>query len=656
MALDHHESVAPTTEDDDDIGRTPSTNPPLSELIAARLSRRETLGGIAASGAFALFGGGGFVHSAEAANKAAGGSSLTFKEIAHATVDTHQVAPGYRVDVLVRWGDPVKADAPRFDPLKQSAAAQLKQFGYDNDFLAFMPLPLGSGSSNRGMLCSNHERTTPALMWPDLDGPDAAKKITREIAEVEMASQGHTMVEIRRRGGKWQVVADSPYNRRFVALETAFRVGGPAAGHARMKTAADPAGRTVIGTFNNCAGGKTPWGTVLSGEENFHNYFMGNAEASPEAKAFKRYGVSGRARYQWGRFHDRFNIDKEPNEANRFGWVVEMDPYDPRLTPAKRTALGRFKHEGATCAVSHDGRVAVYTGDDERMEYAYKFVTKGKFDPKNRAANRDLLDEGTLYVAKFESDGKLRWLPLIFGEGPLTAANGFSSQADVVLEARRAADLMGATPMDRPEDIEPNPRSGRVYVVLTYNERRKADQLNPANPRAENKWGQIIEIIPPLKNGKPDHTATECRWEFFLLAGNPRDPKHQAKYHGPVSENGWVSCPDNVAFDPKGRVWIATDGQDDAIGFCDSVYAADTRGPGRGVTRLFFNGPRGAEICGPEFTPDGKTLFLAIQHPAEEKDSTYAKPSTRWPDFKPDMPPRPAVVAITRDDGGEIGG
>ena len=209
--------------------------------------------------------------------------------------------------------------------------------------------------------------------------------------------------------------------------------------------------------------------------------------------------------------------------------------------------------------------------------------------------------------------------------------------------------------MDRPEDIEPHPESGHVYVVLTFNERRKPEETNVANPRGPNRYGHIIEIVPPLVKGVPDHTATECDWGFFLLAGNPANPEHGARYHGPVSENGWLAAPDNVAFDPKGRIWIVTDGQEDWAGFADSVYAAETAGPRRGVTRNFFSSPRGAEICGPEFTPDGRTLFLAIQHPAEEKGSTFDKPSTRWPDFKDGVPPRPSVVAVTRSDGGEIG-
>jgi len=418
-----------------------------------------------------------------------------------------------------------------------------------------------------------------------------------------------------------------------------------------MQTPSDPSGRKVYGTFNNCAGGTTPWGTMLTAEENVQNYFSGDASQGPEAAARRRYAITGKGRYaDWGRYFDRFNLDKEPNEHNRFGWIVEIDPYDPTSTPIKRTALGRCAHECATHAVSHDGRVAIYSGDDSRMEHVYKFVTNGKV-----GSGRDLLDDGVLYAARFDANGKMRWLPLVHGQGPLTAANGFNSQADVVIELRRAATLLGATPMDRPEDVEAHPLTGRVYVVLTYNEQRKPDQVNVANPRGPNKHGHIIEIVPPLVNGKPDHTATECDWGFFLLGGDPKVAEHGARYANPVGDNGWLAAPDNVAFDPKGRIWITTDGQDDWAGFNDSCYGANVSGPNRGVPRAIFNGPTGSEMCGPCFTPDGKTLFLAVQHPGDDKGSTFDNPSTRWPDFQPGMPPRSSVVAITKDDGGEIG-
>jgi secreted PhoX family phosphatase len=638
------------TDADESICNT-STRPAMSQLMAARMSRRTALKGLAAAGISGLAGCAG-------SGPAAGGATLSFTESGRFLDADHHVAPGYTVRTLIRWGDPLHTHAPAFDPLKQTAEAQKQQFGANNDYIAFMPLPRGSASSSRGLLCVNNEYALPHLMWPGHASGGYAKNVTRGQIETEMAAQGHSIVEIELRGAAWTVRRDSPYNRRLSALNTVMRIAGPAAGHVRMITQADPAGREVIGTYGNCAGGTTPWGTVLSAEENFHYSFLGNVSAGREAAAWKRMGIDGRGRNLWGRYLDRFNVDREPNEANRFGWIVEIDPYDPKSVPVKRTALGRFNHECANTTVSHDGRIAVYSGDDKRMEYVYKFVTRDAFDTHKAGASRDLLDNGTLYVARFEADGTMRWLPLVFGQGPLTPANGFADQGDVVIETRRAADLMGATPMDRPEDVEVNPASGRVYVVLTYNELRKPDQVDAANPRGPNRFGHIIEIVPPEVNGKPDHTATTCRWEFFITGGDPRNPQHNARYGNgnvEVSATGWIAAPDNVAFDPHGRIWIATDGQDDWIGYADSLYAAETSGPRRGVTRCLFSTPRGAECTGPAFTPDGKTLFVSVQHPADEKGSDFDKPSTRWPDFDPAMPPRSAVVAITRADGGEIG-
>jgi secreted PhoX family phosphatase len=626
-------------EEQDGKPVNPSTEPTIGELI----SRRMMLKGMAATGAFSLFG------CATASGQAADGSApLTFAEVGRSTDDKDHVPPGYTAQVLLRQGDPIRPGAPEYNPATQTGADQEQQFGTDCDFISFMPLPLGSSSSARGLLGVNHENHRAAICFPG-----NPKQLTRQQVEVQMAAQGFSITEIAKEGNQWRLVKDSRYNRR-ISANAPMRISGPAAGDARMRTSADPTGTRSFGTFNNCAGGTTPWGTMLTAEENIQNYFSGDAGKGPEAAARKRHGITGKGRYaDWGRYFDRFSLDKEPNEPNRFGWIVEIDPYDPNHTSVKRTALGRCSHECATHAVSHDGRVAIYSGDDARMEYVYKFVTEGRFDPKNREANRDLLDRGTLYVARFEENGKMRWLPLIHGQGPLTAANGFASQADVVIELRRAGGLLGATPMDRPEDVEPNPVTGRIYVVMTFNEQRTAAQVNAANPRANNKYGHIVEIVPPLVGGKPDHAATECDWGFFLLGGDPAKPEHGARYGGPVTPNGWVCAPDNVAFDPKGRIWISTDGQDDAAGFNDSLYAAATSGPSRGATRCFFTSPVGSEVCGPEFTPDGRTLFLAIQHPGD--GSTFDKPSTRWPDFRPDLPPRGSVIAITKADGGEIG-
>jgi hypothetical protein len=637
--------------DDDDIPSNPSTETPLADIIQQRLSRRTALKGLTGVAATAALGSTFLTGIGRAAAQA---STLGFQEIAHDMTTGVQTAPGYSAELVIRWGDKVTADAPAFDVANQSGAAQNKQFGYNNDFMAYMPLPLGSGNSENGLLCVSHAYTNAHLMWSVGEKKGAAKQLNKAQMDVELAAHGHSVIEVKRTGGKWAVVEDSRYNRRFSLVDTEMRMSGPAAGHDRLKTNADPSGTKVIGTINNCAGGTTPWDTVLIAEENFHGYFTGDPKATSEARNYKRYGLKNKPRYQWGQHHDRFNIDKEPNEPNRFGWVVEIDPYDPASTPIKRTALGRFKHECATTIVNPDGRVTVYSGDDQRFDYLYKFVTEGRFQPGDREANRDLLDSGTLYVAKFAANGTMSWLPLVFGDGPLTAENGFHSHADVMIETRHAADLLGATPMDRPEDVETNPINGRTYVLCTNNTKRKPEQIDAANPRAKNKHGQIIELIPPGEGKNADHTATNYRWDFFLIGGNPNDPKDGAMYLKEVSKDGWVSTPDNCAFDAKGRIWITTDGQPKS-GMADSVYAADTQGPGRGLTRCFFNAPTGAEICGPTFTPDQRTLFVAIQHPGDDKGSTFDDPSTRWPDFAQDMPPRPSVVAITKDDGGEIG-
>jgi secreted PhoX family phosphatase len=655
-------------EEIEDIGSNPDPRRPIGTVIRERLGRRDALRGLLGAGAAAglaqrlLSSTAALAQAPPQAHSSgnppgAGISTLSFPELRHQSTEGDAVAEGHEIQAVLRWGDPILADAPEFDPLGQSAEAQARQFGYNCDYLDFFPLPQGSRSSEHGLLAVNHEYASTQLMFPGLGaGSQARRRVTEAQARIEMAAHGMSVVELRRdAGGRWSAVRDSRFNRRVTAT-TPMRISGPAAGHPRLRTTADPEGVRALGTLNNCAGGNTPWGTVLTAEENFNLYFIGDAAETGEQSAiYKRYALTKAGSYAWGRFESRFNLDREPNEPNRFGWVVEFDPYDPDSVPVKRTAIGRFKHEGCTHAVAPDGRVVIYSGDDERFEYLYKFVTARPWNPGNRAANRDLLDDGTLFVARFEADGTMRWLPLIHGQGPLTAANGFRSQGDVLVETRRAADLLGATPMDRPEDVETNPVNGRVYAMLTNNVRRTEAQVNPANPRPRNLHGHVLEIVPPdADRGAPDHAADAMRWEIFIAGGKP-GADHGAQYHRATSDVGWLSCPDNCAFDSRGRIWISTDGMDDAAGLADGVYAADTAGKGRGLTRLFYQAPTGAEVAGPRFTPDDTTLFLSIQHPAEEDGSSYDNPSTRWPDFRPDLPPRPSVIAITRRGGGPVG-
>ncbi len=624
-------------EDDDDLLSNPSQRPDIHDVMAARLSRR---GFLKASAAAAVGAGltGTLPGWEPAGANAAAATSLTFKELSHGLDDKLHLSEGYRAQVLMRWGDPVTSDAPQFDPQNQTPASQGGQFGYNCDYIGYIPLdPHGPTASTHGLLIVNHEYSTVQMMFPGSPEPQA---LTKAQVDTAMLAMGQSIIEVKRGDDrKWSVVADSKYARR-ITPKTEMVIRGPAAGHPRMRTSFAPNGRRAFGTFGNCAGGTTPWGTIITSEENIQYYFKGDIEKNPEAANYKRMGLGryGASRSsEWGRVHPRFNLDSEPLSANHSGWMVEIDPLDPKSLPRKRTALGRFKHEGAGVWINPDGRVVVYMGDDQRFEYVYRFVSHARWFPNHRSANRDILDHGTLSVAVFKDDGTVQWMPLVYGKGPLTQENGFTSQADVVIEARRAADLLGATPMDRPEDVEVNPVTGTVFVMLTKNKKRT--EVNAPNPRTKNTYGQIVEMVAP--NG--DHGAETFKWSFLLMAGDPKDPKHGARFHPDTTDNGWFMAPDNCTFDNKGRLWIATDGSE-RFGFADGLWACDVVGPGRALTRHFMRTPKGAELTGPCFTPDNTTLFCSIQHPAE--GSSFDKPDHRWPDFDPALPPRPSIVAI----------
>jgi len=651
----------------DDIPTHAHLGNTIGDVINRRFGRRDLLrGALGVGAATALFGSTAILSASEARAGGQGAARFRFDEIASGNDETHHIAPGYRAQILLRWGDPITAGAPEFDPLNQSVEAQKKQFGYNNDYVGFVPL---DAEGTRGVLCVNHEYTNEEVMCPGLGRQDkvAFAGMTRELAEIEMAAHGGTVVEIARGADRqWSVVLDSPLNRRITALDTLMAIDGPAAGHPRMQTTADPSGTRVIGTLNNCAGGITPWGTYLMAEENFHGYFWTSKldfegkpdlDGNPAAASLKRYGAPGMW-YNWGQHHPRFDIDREPNEVNRFGWIVEVDPMDPAALPVKHTALGRFRHEGAESIVNGDGRVVVYSGDDARFDYLYRFVSAGKVTG-DKAADMRLLSEGELSVARFNDDGTLDWMPLVHGQGPLTAANGFDGQADVLIDARLAADLLGATPMDRPEDVQP--AGDRVYVMLTNNTRRKPDQVNAANPRPENTFGHIVELTVP----GGDHAAAHARWDILVKCGDPAVAEVGALWNPATTGHGWFASPDNCAVDADGRLWISTDQGSGwgKTGKSDGLYALETEGEGRGTSKLFFRCPVGAELCGPYFTADQRTLFLAVQHPGTDgtkdyapfgRESTFEDPATRWPDFRDGMPPRPSVVVVTREDGGRI--
>ncbi|MDG1478183.1 MAG: PhoX family phosphatase [Myxococcota bacterium] len=572
---------------------------------------------------------------------------LTFAEVSRGIDDRDHIAAGYTAQVLLRRGDPILPGAPAFDASNLTAAAQAQQFGDCCDFIAFIPLT--PGASDHGLLCVNHEFALSPLLWAG-DGGDWSTPPASQPAErvgVEQAAMGMSVVEIKRGPDGWQTVAESPYSRR-ITTTTPHTLTGPVAGHARVKTPADPEGRTVLGTMENCSGGVTPWGTVLSGEENITHHFIarddGAAKAGPEGESLAAMRFHGRPAMSWYATEDRWDLDKHPGESCRHGWVIEVDPKAPDAAPVKRTALGRFFHEGAEVHHNADGRVIVYMGDDTDNQHLYRFVSAQPWaqgeDPSG------ILDAGTLSVAQF-TEGTLTWLPLTL-ENPVLAAR-FDTLADLLIDTRIAAGLVDATPMDRPERVAVSPISGQVYVVLTKGSRR--EEANAPNPRAPNRYGHIIELLPP----GGDHTAEAFSWGIFLLAGNPADPEHGAQCHADVSSDGWIARPDNAAFDPLGRLWITTDGAE-SYGSTDGVYACTVDGAARALTRLLYRAPTGAELTGPAFTPDGATLFVSVQHPGATEAGTFEAPETRWPDFDAAIPPRSSVVAIVRDDGGTIGG
>jgi secreted PhoX family phosphatase len=570
---------------------------------------------------------------------------LRFLPIALNNEDRVLVAPGYSADVLIRWGDPLLPGAPQFDLSNQTAAAQAMQFGYNCDFVHFFPLG-SKDSAKRGILAINHEYTNPELMFPDYDpeGP------TKNQVDVQLAAHGLAFLEVEFDGTKWRWLRNSRYNRRITG-ETEMTIHGHAAGDALLKSSYDSTGKRVRGTLNNCGGGVTPWGTLLTAEENFNQYFANRnslSDSDPRKAMHARYGIpAGSSERRWENHHARFDLKKESNEPFRFGWVVEIDPYNPTFTPRKRTALGRMKHEAATVVVAPDRRVVAYTGDDERFDYVYKFVTNKRMSQR-REDNFSLLDEGTLYVARFDlnssGNGIDRWIPLVAGQGPLAGW----SEALVRINTRGAADLMGATKMDRPEDIETNPLTGKVYVVCTnYSLRGTPGQpgTDPANAIAKNAHGHIIEIIE--ENNDP--VATHFSWDVFMRCGDPGKDEQNTYFAGcEKSKVSALSCPDNIIFDRKGNLWIATDGQPSSLKRNDGIYAVPVQGPDRGYVRQFLSGVVGAEVASLAMTPDDKSLFASIQHPGEgSKNLDPANLTSRWPDG--DFP-KPSIIVVTKAD------
>lgn len=633
-----------------------SANPVFSNVASAYLSRRRFLQMGAVAGAVVAFPTLLKSPAAWAVETAlARPSSLGFTSIEVSTDDTVRVPEGYIARPFYRWGDAVglKDNLPEFKTDGSNTTdEQAAQAGMHHDGMAWFSLPLGGNEPNHGLLAMNHEYIDNGLLFKD----GVANWNLDKVRKGQNA-MGISVIEVKKEGDSWSVVRPSEFARR-ITVSTPMTLTGPAKNHALMQTADDPQGERVLGTMQNCANGHTPWGTYLTCEENWSDIFV--KKAAPNALE-KRYGISDSDEsYRWNEVDPRFSVDATPNEPNRFGWVVEIDPYNPSSTPRKHTALGRFKHEGAAITLAADNRVVAYMGDDQKFEYIYKFISKNQYDASQRDSAMDLLSEGTLYVAKFSDDGSGTWLPLVYGQSGLDETKGFTSQGELLIKTRLAADAVGATKMDRPEWIAVDSHAtGSVYCTLTNNSDRGKEGKAPvdaANPRANNVYGHIMHWTE--ESGDPASTA--FKWDILVLGGKLDSTDDKIKGSMKGAEFGSA---DGLSFDHRGVLWIQTDVSSSTInkkayeGMGNNQMLATV--PGTNEYRRFLTGPRGCEITGIAFTPDNRTLFINIQHPGEPGDdiSDPANPTavSTWPEGDKNSRPRSSTVVIVKADGGIIG-
>ena len=622
-------------DDFDEQRNPPPAETDFNRIVERAMSRRGFLGSTIAFGTTAFVLGSTALTPTRAA---AATSRLGFKAVPANALDTITVPEGYSWHVVAKWGQPLWSHSKEFDQTTRGTGeSQELAFGDNNDGMALFH------DGGRNILTVNNEYTNRDIIYGNRE-----TKLPENADDVRKgkAAHGISVIEIGQTDGKWGIVKDSTFNRRITA-DTPMDITGPARGHDLLKTAADPSGTTSLGTWNNCGNGRTPWGTYLTCEENFNGYFSSSDENYQPSDALSRYGVGLKDwGYAWAMADERFDISKHPNEPNRAGYIVEIDPMDPTSTPKKRTALGRFKHENAEVVLAADGRVVVYMGDDERGEFLYKFISAGKYTKDG--GNADLLENGSLYVAKFSDDGKGEWVELT------PASTGMSSQAEICVHTRMAASAVGATTMDRPEWVAANPRLIEAYCALTNNKNRGVKpnaggddtSANGPNPRDKNLYGQVVRWRPD----GADHGASTFSWDLFVLAGNPT--VHNDAYAGSsnVNADNMFNSPDGLGFDTTGLLWIQTDGnyknEGDFAGHGNNQMLVGD--PETGEIKRFMVGPVGCEVTGFAWSVDRKTVFVGIQHPGEKNTGSH------WPDGGNTVP-RSAVVAIQRDDNQFIG-
>ncbi|SEB05964.1 PhoX family protein [Rubrimonas cliftonensis] len=658
-----------------------SANRNFYEVMEARVARRGFLMGGLASIATGLIGGG---LSGKAALASSTSPLIGFAPVPVSFEDKVVLPEGYTFQVLGAAGAPISGDMPAFRSGANSGDEQEHQVGQHHDGMHFFPI---DGSSEDGLLVVNHEYIEPRFLHAEKPGYkgqpigdsdvvyDADGKRDDDEVRMEIAAHGVSVYRTAKQAdGSWAIVAD-PRNRRITA-NTPMEIAGPVRGSAHVRTKYSPDGTNTRGTVNNCAHGYTPWNTYLAAEENWAGYFANTTQLDQKPdlpREHARYGVSTNpqgGRYGWHLAKsgaDEFvrwdattrgasATEDYRNEPNSYGWMVEIDPFNPDAAPVKRTHLGRFAHEGVVFAPAVEGApVVCYSGDDSRFEYIYKFVSDAPYVAGE--TDGSILDSGTLYVARFNDDGAGEWLALTPGRNGLTPANGFADLADILVNTRLAADHVGATKMDRPEWGTIDPRTGDVYFALTNNSRRTQAQVDAVNPRAENNFGQIVR----WNYEGNDHTRSSFGWDLFVIAGTGRSSVAPAG--GSLNDDNIFACPDGLWCDENGRLWIQTDMGDIGPDYSgplkdfgmNGMLIADVE---TGEIKRFLTGPWGQETTGVVSTPDGRTLFVNFQHPgahASPEDFAAGNFGSGFPDYDGATVPRSATIVITKADGGMVG-
>jgi len=727
--------------DDEDCNR--STNPSFNDILDARLSRRGSLQLALGSAATAVLGSVAFPAAATPAHARAGANAqplaLDFQAVAKSLADTVVVPQGYTARVLYALGDPLDMQTPDFRNDGTDTGFD-RRAGDHHDGMEYFGLN-ASGTSRdpdgtqRAILAMNHEALTDQFLHAD--GVSARPRPAAE-ADKEIPAHGLSFVEIARTGSTYAYERSSRYNRRVTPM-TPVQIHGPLRANALMRTAFSPDGTQARGTINNCGTGITPWGTYLSGEENWAGYFFRNATddaartsagMARSNASLNRYGKpqNSASRHGWetagsADAYARWDISVVPgkpadgsgdyrNELNTFGWIIEVDPYDPSQAVRKRTALGRFAHESAAFGIPRPGQpLAVYMGDDSRGEYVYKFVSTERWrasdgHPQHRASTGDkYLDSGKLYVAKYNGDGSGTWVELTIANPLIATLSGyrFADQADVLANARLAADAVGATKMDRPEWGAVHPVTGEVYMTMTNNTSRRvqpsgASQMAPdaANPRVYtdgSSTGNVNGHIIRMREDGDDNGALGFLWDVYLFGAEFGADPARVNLSGLTADQD-MSSPDGLWFSRRsGACFIQTDdgaytdvtncmmlvglpghvgdGSDKTLEYTrtdGSKLAVTTRigaRPTPDTLRRFMVGPRDCEITGICESPDGKAIFVNVQHPGEAISKTNvgnpAAYASHWPGNAGYgaggalARPRSATVVITRDDGGVIG-